>query len=198
LTDEKINNYINLAGGFLQQNKVAESEQILTKIKDAALQKPYSRFHNCAGMLYLKKNRVAEAKKEFQKEIDLNLKQDEAYFQLGLIYYNEQKGDSAIYAWEKTVLLNPNNIDAFGNLGVCYLNFKKDMNKAEEYWNKALQLNPNYVQGYINLMLLCQNKRDEDCKLKYLRIVLQKGVSVDEIRKRGIVVSDELMKKVSS
>lgn len=198
LTDEKINNYIGLVNTLLQQNKLEDCEKILTKIKGKTSEKPTARFHNCMGMLYVKKNMPAEAKKEFQKEIDLNLQQEEAYFQLGMLYYNEQKSDSAIFAWEKTISLNPTNIDAYSNLGVCYLNFRKDMDKAEEYWNKTVQLNPDYLQGYLNLMILCQNKKEDDCMLKYLHIVLQKGISVDEIRKRGIAVSDELLKKATT
>ena len=115
-----------------------------------------------------------------------------------MIYYQQQKSDSAIFAWEKTVALNPNNVDAYSNLGVCYLNFRHDTNKAEEYWNKTIQLNPEYVQGYLNLMIVCQNKKDENCLLNYLKIVLHKGVSPDQIRQRGINITDDLLKKASS
>ncbi len=198
IPESKISHYVNLANGLLQQGKTDDAEKILNAIKPTAYGKSIQRFYNCLGTLLVKKNMLPEAKKEFQKEIDMNLQKDEAYFQLGFLYYNEQKSDSAIFAWEKTIELNPKNIDAYSNLGVCYLNFRKDMNKAEEYWNKTIQLNPDYVQGYLNLMILCQNKKDDDCMLKYLRIVLQKGVSADEIRKRGIAISYDLLKKASS
>jgi tetratricopeptide (TPR) repeat protein len=198
ITDEQILNYISLANGLLQQNKLDDCEKIMERIKVRADEKSFNRFHNTLGMLYAKKNNFFQAKKEFQREIDLNLQKDEAYFQLGMLFYQQQKSDSAIFAWEKTVELNPKNLDAYSNLGVCYLNFKHDSNKAEELWNKTVQFNPDYVQGYLNLMILCQNKKDENCLLNNLRIILRKGVSPNDIRARGINLTDDLLKKATS
>ncbi|MBI3501276.1 MAG: hypothetical protein HY063_05725 [Bacteroidetes bacterium] len=198
LTDGRMMNYISLANGLLQQNKLDDCEKVLAKIESNATEKPYNGFHNCRGLLFMKKNNLDQAKREFQKEIDLNLKNDEAYFQLGMIFYQQLKSDSAMWAWEKTIELNPNNLDAYSDLGICYLNFKKDMNKAEELWNKTIQLNPNFVQGYLNLMILCQNKKDENCLLNNLKIVLKKGVSPNDIRARGINLTDDLLKKATS
>lgn len=195
---EELQDYIAIALSLLNQNKTDECEKLLLKIKDKATEKEYPGFYQVMGMLCFKKNMLNEAKKAFHKEIDLKFQQDHAYFQLGMIYYNEQKSDSAIWAWEKTISLNSAYLDAYNNLGVCYLNFRNDRLKAEEYWNKTIQINPDYVQGYLNLMLLCQNKKDENCLLNYLRILLKKGVSVDDIRNRGINISNEMLSKANS
>ncbi len=197
LTEERIANYISLMNTLVQNDKVEECEKVIDRIKAKMQERPVAKFHVYQGLFYLKKNRPDKAILEFEKEIDLNLQKDEAYFQLGLLYAREEKIDSAIIAWEKTVSLNSGNIDAYANLGVCYLNFRKDLNKAEGCWNRTVQLNPDYGPGYLNLLIICQNRKDDAGMLKYLRLALQKGISPEEIRKSGITISDELLRKAN-
>jgi Tfp pilus assembly protein PilF len=84
------------------------------------------------------------------------------------------------------------------NTGVCYLNFKNDAARAKQYFEKTLEVNPDFMQAYINLLVCAQNSNDETTQLKYLRILLKKGVSVNDIRARGVKLSDELLQKINA
>lgn len=189
--------WISIARTSVQNGNTDIAERISFNISRKKYLTPPLGFHHLNGLIKMKKNLPVFATKEFQKELAINPSDAESYFQLGMVYYQQQQMDSAIYAWEKTISLNPNNLDAFSNLGVCYLNFKKNFSKAEEYWNKTLRLNPNYLQAYFNLMILCQTKGDENCMLNYLRAAIKKGISIQEIKNKGIIISDELLSKVN-
>ncbi len=196
LTDERIRNYIGIAMNLLQQNKIPDCEKIIARVKAKAEERKISRFHNCVGMLYLRRSQLDSAKAEFKKEIALDLNREEAYFQLGMVHYQSQKMDSALYCWEEALKINPSNVDAISNAAVVYFNVKKDNDKAQQLWEKALSLNPRYTQLYINLMMICQNKNDEACMLKHLKAALSYGMTVEEIRSKGINVSDPLLSKL--
>ncbi|TAL59402.1 MAG: tetratricopeptide repeat protein [Bacteroidetes bacterium] len=195
-TAEELAGYMNLLGGLFQQNNIAGCEKILESIKSREPVTVVARYHMYQGMLYLRKGNLADAKREFKKEIDLNLQKDEAGFQLGMLYYQEQKMDSALFFLEEVIRMNPNNADAFSNLGVVYFNYKKDYARAGQMWEKAIAINPKYFQVYINLMMNCQALKDEACMLTFLRAALANGMTVEEIRSKGITVTDQLLARV--
>ena len=194
LDSSRINYFISTAQSLLQQNKIEDCEKVIDKIRSVA--NTYAKFHLSAGLLYLKKNQLAQAKTEFLNEVKLNLHADEAYLQLGILHYQEQKIDSSIYDWERVVAINPNNIDAYNNLAIIYFNLKKDYLKAETYWKKTIQLNPKFVNGYISLMMNCQNQKDEIKMLEYIKTALINGISIEEIRSKGILIPDQMLAKI--
>jgi tetratricopeptide (TPR) repeat protein len=188
---EQLLGYMNLLGGLFQQNNIAACEKILNAIKEKMPEPSVTRYHVYQGMLSARKGDITTAKREFKKEVELNMQKDESYFQLGMAYYQEQKMDSALMCWDEVTKLNPANADAYSNLGVIYFNFRKDYAKATEVWERALALNPKYFQVYINLMMICQVQKDEACMITHLKAALANGMSVEEIRSKGIAVSDQ-------
>jgi tetratricopeptide (TPR) repeat protein len=193
ISNDEYAGYISLALGLLQQNNPDDCERLLFALSDKAGIRKLAGVHNVFGQLYFRQLNYPLAKKEFQAEISLNLQKEESYFQLGLLYYQQQKMDSAMLCLEEVTKLNPGNADAFANLGVIYFNFKKDYPRAEEAWRRTIAINPRYFQMYVNLMMNCQLKKDEECLLGYLRAAMANGMSVEEIRSKGIQVSDQLV-----
>ncbi len=196
LTKEQVMTYLNLMGGLFQQNNVAACSKIMEALSSRMNETSIPRYHMYKGMLLAKQGDLPGAKKELSEEISLNLQKDESYFQLGMLYYQEQKMDSALYCWEESAKLNPNNADAFSNIGVVYFNFKKDYPKAGEAWQRAIQINPRYFQVYVNLMMNCQAIKDENCFITFLKAALANGMSLEEIRSKGIQVNDQMLAKV--
>ena len=45
---------------------------------------------------------------EYKKEIEINPYYDNAYYNLGLLYWQEKRYDEAISNWKKTLEINPN------------------------------------------------------------------------------------------
>lgn len=140
----------------------------------------------------------SEAEAEYKTEISLNLAKEEAFLNLGIVYFNDKKYEKAISAWDSTVAINPKNADAYNNLGASYLNFKQDSKKAMPYFEKAVELSPDFTQGYINILVCAQNSNDEQATIKYTRILLDKGTSINDIKAKGINYSDALLKKINA
>jgi len=140
----------------------------------------------------------ADAEKEFKMEIGLSLQKEEAFFNLGLLYYNRKEFANAITSWDSTLAINPKNSDAMNNIGVCYLNFDHLQGKAAQYFEKVIQINPDFMQAYYNLLACAQSMNDETILIKYTRILLSKGVSVNDIKARGINLSDALLQKINA
>jgi superkiller protein 3 len=72
------------------------------------------------------------------------------YYNLGLIYANQEKYDLAIEAYEKAVKLNPNSYQAWYQMGLVYSTALK-FDKAVEAYEKAVQLNPKFASAYQGL-----------------------------------------------
>jgi tetratricopeptide (TPR) repeat protein len=115
-----------------------------------------------------------------------------------MLYFQNKDYDAAIQAWDSTITLNPSNADAHNNLGVCYQNYKKDNKKAQEYFTNSVKLNPDYTQGYYNLLICAQNNSDKKSLVTYTKILLHKGASINDIKARGISISDDLMKLITA
>jgi len=196
LSEYKISSYLDLLGGLLQQNNQVDCEKIISALDSRVGSKSISRYYLYKGMIASRKGLVDEAKKDFLTEINLGLQREQAFLQLGLLYYQYQKLDSALYYLDQTIKINPSNSDALSNMGVIYYNYKKDYVKAEEVWAKAIAINPKYYQVYINLLLNCQTKKDDNCFSKYLILALNNGMSIQDIRSKGIVISDQLLSRL--
>ena len=189
---------VSAANDPLQNGRLEEAGKILLTVEEKTHGMAVPHLHNYLGMLYVKENKPEDAAKEFNMEIALNLQKEEAFFNLGMLYFQNKDYDRAITCWDSTVSIDPKNADAYNNIGVCYLNFKKDNTKGMTYFEKAVELNPNYTQGYFNILVCAQNNNDEQSMIKYTRILLDKGTSINDIKAKGINISDALLQKINA
>jgi len=185
------------AHDLYQNGKTGEAKNILLTIEEKTNGK-IPHLHSYLGMIYAKDSMPADAEKEFKMEIGLSLQKEEAFFNLGLLYYNRKEFANAITSWDSTLAINPKNSDAMNNIGVCYLNFDHLQGKAAQYFEKVIQINPDFMQAYYNLLACAQSMNDETILIKYTRILLSKGVSVNDIKARGINLSDALLQKINA
>lgn len=121
---------------------------------------------------------------------------ENAYFQLGLKYFQIREADKAIRCFDSVSAINPANADAFNNLGACYMNFKHDSRKAQAYFIKSVEINPALTQSYIYILLCAGNNKDDDSFIKYAKLLLDKGMTINEIEAKGITIPDKIMKKI--
>ncbi|MDD5570380.1 MAG: tetratricopeptide repeat protein [Bacteroidales bacterium] len=66
--------------------------------------------------------RFEEAEKYYKKEIQINPTYDNVYFNLGLLYFKENKTNEAIQFWKKTIEINPKFVYVYENLAKYYSN----------------------------------------------------------------------------
>jgi tetratricopeptide (TPR) repeat protein len=126
--------YYNL--GIL--NKAEEVLQRATKYLIDA-----NTFYNL-GLVYSQVGLISKSEEEFKYAIYLMPKFTKAYYDLGYIYFIQEKYNDTIEQWNKILEINPNFSNKYvilNNLGIVYK--KKQMpDKALEYFLEALQLAP--------------------------------------------------------
>jgi len=126
--------YYNL--GIL--NKAEEVLQRTTRYRIDA-----NTFYNL-GLVYSQAGLFSKAEKEFKHAIYLDPKFTKAYYDLGYLYFIQEKYDDTIEHWNKILEIEPNFPNKYivlNNLGIVYQ--KKEMpDKALEYFIQALQLAP--------------------------------------------------------
>ena len=85
----------------------------------------------------------------YNKAIELNPNDGNAYLNRGNTYNNLKKYDKAIEDYSKVIELNHNDGNAYFNRGNTYNNLKK-YDKAIEDYSKVIELNPNDWKAYSN------------------------------------------------
>ncbi|GAB4113476.1 MAG: hypothetical protein Kow00103_05530 [Candidatus Caldatribacteriota bacterium] len=96
------------------------------------------------GLCYLKKNLFFKAEEEFKDSIFIYPLFGEAHYELGYLYFMQERYDETIAQWNKILEIEPhfdNKYIVLNNLGIVYQ--KKGMpDQALEYFLKALALAP--------------------------------------------------------
>jgi tetratricopeptide (TPR) repeat protein len=88
----------------------------------------------------------------FKKAIELKPDYADAYFNMGVAYYDwDGQYEKSIECYKKAVVLNHNYADAYCNMGIAYTDWKGQYEKAIECYQKAIVLNPNYADAYCNM-----------------------------------------------
>jgi tetratricopeptide (TPR) repeat protein len=111
------------------------------------------RAHFQKGEMYLAEERYAEAIIEFKNTVQLDPKDAQAHYKLGLAYL--KKGglpnlQEAFQEIKKSVNLDPNSLQAQLKLGEFYL-LSKRFNEAQEKAEHVLQRESNSVDAHILL-----------------------------------------------
>ena len=100
-------------------------------------------FYNL-GLVYSRAGLFSKAEEEFKYAVYLIPKFTKAYYDLGYLYFIQEKYDDTIEQWNKILEIEPNFLNKYivmNNLGIVY-NKKEMPEKALEYFLQALQLVP--------------------------------------------------------
>lgn len=111
--------------------------------------------HNNVGTVYLKRNDIVRAEREFILAITLNKHYADAYYNLGLLYMNTNVFDRAERFYLQAIHEKPTFWQAYNGLSIVYIANKK-FEKGEQYAKKTILLNPKFPGGYNNLGLIYQ------------------------------------------
>src|SRR5208283_2951885 len=90
-----------------------------------------------------------QAINDFNKAIELNPKDAEAYNNRGLAYEYLGNHQKAINDYNKSIKLNPKDAMAYNNRGIAY-EYLENHQQAINDFNKAIELNPKYAKAYYN------------------------------------------------
>lgn len=98
----------------------------------------------------LQNNKINMAKDYFEKALQINPNDDQAYYGLGMVFnFNGERNKGADY-FKKAITLNPNNFKAYIKLGEGG-NDKMSFDKRIWYLQQAIKINPKISQTYLSL-----------------------------------------------
>ncbi len=110
----------------------------------------------------LKQNgRIEESLAASKKSVQLNPKDAEAYYNLGIVMQDLGKLDEAETVYKKAITLKPDH-KAHNNLGIVMQDLRR-LDEAEANYKKAIAMKPDFVQAIKNrwLLLFSQKKFEE-------------------------------------
>lgn len=106
-------------------------------------------------MLFLGK--PEEALKHLRRAVQLDDRDDEAHYFLGVLLRTRKQLAEAKAELERALQINPANYKAYGNLGVIYFQ-EGDLDRAESCFRSALQINPDDSLARANLADIARAK----------------------------------------
>jgi tetratricopeptide (TPR) repeat protein len=102
----------------------------------------------------------------YRRCISINPNYKNAYYNIGIYHYQEEKFDSALYYFRNAVGLNASYANAYNYLGITFLGMKQ-YDSARVTLHKVIELDSNYEIGYYNLALAYYNLNQFDTAIRY-------------------------------
>jgi Tfp pilus assembly protein PilF len=115
--------------------------------------------------------RYPEAEEEIKKAIASNPKDAENYYQIGILYFENQSFSSAIDPLERALQLNPALFQAHHMLGFIFMQ-RGWSDVAEDHLKKAIQIHPQLPNSHYLLGNLYTDKKLWDRALEHYRKAL--------------------------
>ncbi|HHM01403.1 MAG TPA: tetratricopeptide repeat protein [Caldithrix abyssi] len=109
--------------------------------------------HVKMGLLFMKNNLINDGIRHFEKAIELNKNEVDAYNNLGLAQIQLKNYDNAIRTFETALRINKDYPDVHHNLGMAYY-LERQHFKAIDHIQTALRMNPDYKLARYNLALV--------------------------------------------
>ncbi|AXC10379.1 TPR repeat [Acidisarcina polymorpha] len=100
---------------------------------------------NKIGVAYHHMFDITDARKYYQRAIELNPHYAEAWNNLGATYHAEKKYKEAQRCYRKAIKLNPNSPLFYSNLGTAYF-FQGNSKKGAEAYRQAFALDPEVFE----------------------------------------------------
>ena len=127
------------------------------------------------GIAHIKQERYADARPHIEKARELDPKNPEVLFYLGLVKVETGDVAGAEAAYRDAIKLDPKFIEAFENLSALYLSPPPRPDEAIAVLNDALKLAPDNVRLMQNLAFAHSLKGDVEGASKYYEAALAKG-----------------------
>ncbi len=139
------------------------------------------------GVGYLDKGDFDSAILEFNKALEIDPGNGDAYYNRGVAYYDKGEYERAISDYTKAIEINPKDTDAYNNRGLIYYE-KSDYEKAISDYTKAIEIDPMYADTYYNRALAYYNKGEYDTAISdYTKVIELSPKDTDAYNNRGII-----------
>ena len=184
--------FYNMATTYLRNNDTVSCEKYLRKTISLDSSHIYALI-NLATLL-TEENTIRSRKEAielFKRVLVTDPRNEAAFFNLGLLYSDENSHQEAEKMFLQTVITNPVHKSALFNLGLYSLNFK-DYEKCIEYLSRLIDAHPSHVRGHFNLGDCFMHKLDKArAKLHYQSALELDPNFLPAIHNLGVVWAQE-------
>ena len=144
MTEQKINTLLEL----YQIGRYVDAEKLSSSITRDL---PKHQLAWKVLALALKQNgKISESLIAIQKSVQLEPRDSNAHYNLGVILQALKRLDEAEVSFKKTIELKPDYTEAYNNLGVT-LHLLGRFKESEACYRKTIELKPDYAEAYRNL-----------------------------------------------
>ena len=154
--NDNIKAYTLYALVFMEGRKRNKNRLDLAKLlmDEADKRNPnYAPLRNARGLLYMYRNNLGAALKQFQAAVQLDPSFVEARMNVGLTTLGFRSYDQALEQFNAVLGINPKNYDAKIGVGIA-LRGKGDLAGAEKAYKEAMQIDGARGEAYYNLGVL--------------------------------------------
>ncbi|MFW6224550.1 MAG: tetratricopeptide repeat protein, partial [Bacteroidota bacterium] len=109
----------------------------------------------------------------YENALDARPESQEALYNLGFFYQDQERYEKAIDTYNRLLDVNPQNINAYYNLGYINLTVMENYQKAEEYFSRVLDIDPQNVNAVYNLGYALELQGDIEEARKHYRQTLE-------------------------
>lgn len=127
---------------------------------------------------HLEENRLDGAFYTFNRAINSDPKNVEAYFNRGLFFYEQRQYDRALVDFAKTLKIRPNFSTAYLAVGRVYMKQGK-IHAAIKEFSKAIELAPYFLTAYYHRGLAYVYSKDFQKSLQDLEFANRWGASIN-------------------
>jgi tetratricopeptide (TPR) repeat protein len=104
-----------------------------------------ARLWNKIGITELMMQRYKEARKSFERSIQIDRRYADAYNNLGVIFYEGKRYGAAVKQYEKAIAVDATSASFYNNLGAAYFS-KRAFDSAVAAYQHALELDPDVFE----------------------------------------------------
>jgi len=129
-------------------------------------------FYSELGLALLYNQKIKESIPYFEKSIELNKNDYQAYYNLGFIFDMLREYEKAIGFYDQAIKISPNERPAYQGKGCTYIH-TKEYNKALPLIQKSIELNPNNFEGYYNLACIYAGLQEKENMIAALKRTIE-------------------------
>ena len=133
-----------------------QTDPLLQKAEMWVKKHPHdARGYNNLGIVYLARQRFADAIANYKRAISLAPDLATAHYNLGHAYHKHGKLDLAIAAYQQALDTDTDLAIAHNNIAVCYTELKRHLDKALLHARTAVRLAPTEANYWDTLVQVC-------------------------------------------
>lgn len=150
--------HLNLAMVYREMN---ELDKVKTHLDTAATIRPHARVHVAYATLFEREGDRTRALEEYRKAIEIEPKDPEPYFGIGILYERDGRIDDAVAMYEKVLSIDPKYVGTYNNLGAIALK-RNDRATAREMYEKAVEIDPTFADAHFNIGVIAMDEGNID------------------------------------